>query len=153
MWNVLIVCIYPTSFHYTLMLVCSGLAERRERRRAKKAIVAPKPKSPESDSEEESDTQRRRRTGKSSKKTKKSKGLNMPAGLALMHGFAATNIGKNRLTVSLHGSVASSGLTVEDRFSSIPLWAYSTKARRLRRPRSRRVRPLVSRFGCGLDPL
>ncbi|CDO74068.1 hypothetical protein BN946_scf185043.g118 [Trametes cinnabarina] len=32
-------------------------------------------------------------------KSKKAKGLNMPAGLALMHGFSATNVGKNRLTI------------------------------------------------------
>ncbi|OBZ71963.1 hypothetical protein A0H81_08301 [Grifola frondosa] len=32
-------------------------------------------------------------------KGKKSKGLTMPAGLALMHGFSATNIGKERLTL------------------------------------------------------
>lgn len=30
---------------------------------------------------------------------KKSKSKRMPAGLALMYGFTATNVGKNRLTV------------------------------------------------------
>ncbi|KAI0829425.1 hypothetical protein BC628DRAFT_1360473 [Trametes gibbosa] len=77
------------------------LAERRERRRAKKAIVDPKPNPPESGSEEDvDDGHRARSTKKTSKKGKKGKGLNMPAGLALMHGFSATNIGKNRLTLN-----------------------------------------------------
>lgn len=73
-----------------------GLAERRERRRAKKAIVDPKPDSlASSASDNESDSKRKRKETKA----KKTKRLNIPAGLALMHGFSATNIGKNRLTV------------------------------------------------------
>ena len=40
-----------------------------------------------------------KKTGKTSK-TEKSK---IPAGFALMHGFTATNVGKNRLTVSSGG--------------------------------------------------
>ncbi|KAJ7904439.1 hypothetical protein B0H14DRAFT_2662872 [Mycena olivaceomarginata] len=55
------------------------LAERRERKRMKRAIVQPKEPS-------EPDTASR-------KKPK------VPAGLALMHGFTATNVGKNRITL------------------------------------------------------
>ncbi|RPD61951.1 hypothetical protein L226DRAFT_613293 [Lentinus tigrinus ALCF2SS1-7] len=74
------------------------LAERRNRRRAKKAIVDPKPPPADSQSSEEDDLPK----GKETKKTtKKGKGLNIPAGLALMHGFSAKNIGKNRLTMNL----------------------------------------------------
>ncbi|KAI0352704.1 hypothetical protein OH77DRAFT_1591835 [Trametes cingulata] len=76
------------------------LAERRERRRAKKAIVDPKPKPAASESdEEETLANRRHDTKHASKKGKKNKGPKMPAGLALMHGFSATNVGKNRLTL------------------------------------------------------
>ncbi|KAI0334789.1 hypothetical protein GY45DRAFT_1047398 [Cubamyces sp. BRFM 1775] len=78
------------------------LAERRERRRAKKAIVDPKIKQVESDGDGDGDNHGDREQAKASKVSKKGakgKGLKMPAGLALMHGFSATNIGKNRLTV------------------------------------------------------
>ncbi|KAH9853796.1 hypothetical protein C2E23DRAFT_95156 [Lenzites betulinus] len=86
------------------------LAERRERRRAKQAIVNPKPKPLESMSEEDADEGRRGGNGrKASKKGKKGKGLNMPAGLALMHGFSATNIGKNRLTLDTAVGVFNKG--------------------------------------------
>ncbi|PCH41448.1 hypothetical protein WOLCODRAFT_143572 [Wolfiporia cocos MD-104 SS10] len=70
------------------------LAERRERRRAKRAIVEPKVNL-DSD-EDEPVISARKKGSKSSKDKKKSGGLS--AGLALMHGFTAKNIGKNRLT-------------------------------------------------------
>lgn len=73
-----------------------GLAERRERRRVKKAIVDPKldPLTSGEDEEIERQCGARRKS-----KAKAGKGLKMPAGLALMHGFTAANVGKNRLTV------------------------------------------------------
>ncbi|KAI0771461.1 hypothetical protein BD413DRAFT_548710 [Trametes elegans] len=83
------------------------LAERRERRRAKKAIVDPRPKATENSSDEEPDSERRDTSRKASKK--KNKGLSVPAGLALMHGFSATNLGKKRLTV---GDVTPMHLTI-----------------------------------------
>ncbi|PIL36747.1 hypothetical protein GSI_00436 [Ganoderma sinense ZZ0214-1] len=70
------------------------LAERRERRRAKKAIVDPKPSPPASETSSHDSGDRKKKLN-----GKKGKGLSMPAGLALMHGFSATNIGKNRLTL------------------------------------------------------
>lgn len=77
------------------MRIQTGLAERRERRRAKKAIVDPKPDPPASNVySHDSDDGKKKSSGK------RGKGLNIPAGLALMHGFSATNIGKNRLTVN-----------------------------------------------------
>ncbi|CAK5275568.1 unnamed protein product [Mycena citricolor] len=61
------------------------LAARRERKRAKKAATQPKVNSPI------------RHNSKANKgKAKKPK---VPSGFALMHGFLATNVGKNRLTV------------------------------------------------------
>ncbi|RDX53112.1 hypothetical protein OH76DRAFT_1480144 [Lentinus brumalis] len=73
------------------------LTERRERRRAKKAIIDPKPAPPESEHSDDEESAK----GKPTKKAaKKGKGLNIPAGLALMHGFSAKNIGKNRLTLN-----------------------------------------------------
>jgi hypothetical protein len=63
------------------------LAERRERKRAKRAIVDPVL----SDDEETVP----RTKGKKEKKTK------IPAGLALLHGFQPNNVAKHRLTVCL----------------------------------------------------
>lgn len=40
-----------------------------------------------------------KKTGKKSAKRKKDSASKLPAGFALMHGFSATNVGKNRLTV------------------------------------------------------
>lgn len=62
----------------------------------KKSIVDPK-------HVHDSDTNRsdNEDRGANNKKSKEKKGLKMPAGLALMHGFSATNIGKHRLTVCL----------------------------------------------------
>ena len=69
-----------------------GLAERRERKRIKKAIVQPN----ECDGTDEENHTMSNRKGKKGKTKTKPK---VPAALALMHGFAATNVGKNRLTV------------------------------------------------------
>jgi hypothetical protein len=69
----------------------TGLTERRERKRAKRAIVHPK---------ELEDDENENCSSVPEKKTKKAKQSKIPAGLALMHGFTATNVGKNRLTVS-----------------------------------------------------
>ncbi|KAF8639826.1 hypothetical protein AX17_001082 [Amanita inopinata Kibby_2008] len=65
------------------------LGGRRERKRAKRAIVEPACKhKPQKDSEIEPHD-------------KKCKGHNkLPPGFALMHGFTATNVGKSRLTVN-----------------------------------------------------
>ncbi|KAJ7638746.1 hypothetical protein FB45DRAFT_1054990 [Roridomyces roridus] len=67
------------------------LLERRERKRAKRAIVQPKEPS-------EAETAS---SGKPKKKSKtaKEKKSKVPAGFALMHGFSARNVGKNRLTL------------------------------------------------------
>ena len=78
------------SFHTFL-----GRAERRERKRIKKAIVQPK-EITESDGTGEGNHLISNRKGKKEKTRKKPK---IPTALALMHGFAATNVGKNRLTV------------------------------------------------------
>lgn len=40
--------------------------------------------------------------GEDVRKAKKGKKNSIPAGFALMHGFTATNVGKNRLTVSYY---------------------------------------------------
>ncbi|KAF8195974.1 hypothetical protein K438DRAFT_1826821 [Mycena galopus ATCC 62051] len=69
------------------------LAERRERKRVKRAIVQPQePSEPDTAS---SDGNKKKKKGAKGK-AKKPK---VPAGLALMHGFTATNVGKNRLTL------------------------------------------------------
>lgn len=72
------------------------LADRRQRRRAKKAIVDPPPQDEEEDIENAT-YKRRKKPEKESKR--KSKVTNLAAGLALMHGFSATNVGKGRLTL------------------------------------------------------
>ncbi|KAI9063350.1 hypothetical protein FKP32DRAFT_1758110 [Trametes sanguinea] len=72
------------------------LAARKERRRAKRAIVEPVSQPLDSTSGEDSDGAH---NPKRASKGKKPKGLNVPAGLALLHGFSAVNLGKNRLTI------------------------------------------------------
>jgi hypothetical protein len=70
----------------------TGLDERRERKRTRRAIIK-RTERPTSDNEEQSDSQ-------DSKKIKAKK-AKVPAGYALMHGFSATNVGQHRLTVCL----------------------------------------------------
>jgi hypothetical protein len=72
---------------------CVGLAERRERKRAKRAITRP----PRTTVHEEERSPANQDKAKQKSKGKKQTLL---GGLALLHGFTATNIGKNRLTVS-----------------------------------------------------
>ncbi|KDQ64843.1 hypothetical protein JAAARDRAFT_188127 [Jaapia argillacea MUCL 33604] len=72
------------------------LTERRERRRVKRALVNPvETEKPSQDGEGEYNM-RDRKGEKKAAKEKKPRAL---AGLALMNGFAATNVGKNRLTL------------------------------------------------------
>ena len=74
------------------------LAQRRERRRRKKEIVDPK-------SYEELSSRSGRECNEinsGNPKSKNGKKSKLPAGLALMHGFSAENIGKRRLTVRIH---------------------------------------------------
>lgn len=75
-----------------------GLAERRERRRVKRAIVAPKALIDAASDEEDGSDSGAMKATKATKQRKK-KSTSLAAGLALMHGFTAKNIGKNRLTV------------------------------------------------------
>lgn len=71
------------------------LAGRRERRRTKKAIIAPKDSDDEDTTKHDEDKPKNGKT-----KTKKARKGDISAGLALMHGFSATNVGAVRLTVS-----------------------------------------------------
>ncbi|EKM59650.1 uncharacterized protein PHACADRAFT_170238 [Phanerochaete carnosa HHB-10118-sp] len=75
------------------------LADRRERRRAKKAIIEPRRRSEEANNRENSSAARKRDKKDSKSSMTKSKVTNLAAGLALMHGFSATNIGRARLTL------------------------------------------------------
>ena len=74
--------------------MCKGLSERRERKRVKRAIVKPHTSITVHSSPASSERENKK-VGR--KKGKKHSGI---AGLALLHGFSATNVGKNRLTVS-----------------------------------------------------
>ncbi|KZT13005.1 uncharacterized protein LAESUDRAFT_754033 [Laetiporus sulphureus 93-53] len=76
------------------------LAERRERRRTKRAIIEPRHISDEDDEDEPANGHEIhiKKTKKGKAEDRKGKRLSMTAGLALMHGFHAKNIGKNRLT-------------------------------------------------------
>ncbi|KAJ3869704.1 hypothetical protein EV359DRAFT_76501 [Lentinula novae-zelandiae] len=67
------------------------LAERRDKKRAKREIVRPAANANECDNEDSKQIQAA--TDKKGKRKKASPGL------ALMHGFTVTNVGKNRLTV------------------------------------------------------
>ncbi|KAF5388297.1 hypothetical protein D9615_000346 [Tricholomella constricta] len=69
------------------------LKARRERKRAKRAIIKP---TTATDTESEVFSERKTTNkGKAKKKTK----TRMPASLSLMHGFSATNVGSGRLTM------------------------------------------------------
>lgn len=67
-----------------------GLEDRRQRRKSKKEIMQP-PMAYDSSGEEKKTKPQ---------KKKKNQTKNTQIGFALMHGFTATNVGKNRLTVS-----------------------------------------------------
>ncbi|KAJ7228735.1 hypothetical protein GGX14DRAFT_414565 [Mycena pura] len=69
------------------------LLERRERKRIKRAIMKPK-EATESETASSNGNKRKKRKQAKDEKSK------VPAGFALMHGFTATNVGKNRLTAS-----------------------------------------------------
>ncbi|KAK0191013.1 hypothetical protein F5146DRAFT_1223804 [Armillaria mellea] len=71
------------------------LKERRERRQVKRAVVQNKENGTCSEVSDPEDPAERK---KGKQKRDKNK---VPPGLALMHGFSATNIGKNRLTTQL----------------------------------------------------
>ncbi|KAI5893766.1 uncharacterized protein SCHCODRAFT_01184989 [Schizophyllum commune H4-8] len=75
------------------------LEERRERKRAKRAIVNPE-KAEIVVEPGTSYSEAKERKGKGKAKAKRTKGSEKtPAAFALMHGFVATNVGKNRLTM------------------------------------------------------
>lgn len=79
-------------------LIIAGLTHRRERRRKKRAVVEiPKESISPGRGEDGTDDQATEttRAGRKAQKVKK-----QSAGYALMHGFAATNVGKGRLTAS-----------------------------------------------------
>ncbi|TCD71292.1 hypothetical protein EIP91_011063 [Steccherinum ochraceum] len=86
------------------------LEQRRDRRRAKRAIVKPI-LSDESDAESE-----QTRTRREPKKKSQNKGQKLATGLALMHGFNATNVGSGRITVKpsrgLYSKGKASGMTM-----------------------------------------
>ncbi|ESK97642.1 hypothetical protein Moror_17504 [Moniliophthora roreri MCA 2997] len=70
------------------------LEERRLRKRAKREAVKPMSEETEGQSsEEELKLRKTKTTGKTKRNT------DIPPGLALMHGFSATNVGNSRLTV------------------------------------------------------
>ncbi|KAF8627191.1 hypothetical protein AX15_004509 [Amanita polypyramis BW_CC] len=76
-WYLCRLRISPSTLHI-------GLKERRDRKRTKRAVLNPPTSNKENDRDDSCQTR------------KKSK---VPAGFALMHGFTATNVGKERLTV------------------------------------------------------
>lgn len=76
----------PTPYSSVALLLGVGLKERRERKRAKRAVVEAEISDKENDKNESGPTRTRNKK--------------LPAGFALMHGFSATNVGKERLTVN-----------------------------------------------------
>ena len=75
-------------------MTTSGLIERRERKRVKRAIVKPVELEIEREVSTLGDEDCNGR-----RKAKKQKMAKLPAAFALLHGFRAANVGKNRLTV------------------------------------------------------
>jgi hypothetical protein len=80
----------------SLIFSLTGLAERRQRKRTKRIITQGLNIEDSEEEAESKSVQEKARKGKQVEEMKKPK---IPAGFALMHGFAATNVGKNRLTV------------------------------------------------------
>ncbi len=74
------------------LIILSGLKERREKKRARKNIMKPV-------TDVDSETENLYRPAKIKAGKKDGDKSKTPAGLALMHGFTATNIGKKRITV------------------------------------------------------
>lgn len=84
--------------------------ERKERRKIKRAIVNPK-EIYETEKEFNDETSKPKKSDKrklTSKRADKNEDdqsgkakKKLPAGLALMHGFKASNVGKQRLTVTI----------------------------------------------------
>ncbi|RXW25218.1 hypothetical protein EST38_g553 [Candolleomyces aberdarensis] len=76
--------------------------QRKQRRKEKRDIVNPKKRKPASTDDDSDGSTQKKRAGKSKRQK-------VPAGLALMHGFSATNVGKSRLTVNgtykVYGSI------------------------------------------------
>lgn len=83
----------------------SGLADRRERKRTRREIMKPLPvededEDPSADGDDDDDRGGGRRSSRRNKsQAKKTRKPKLPAGLSLMQGFIATNVGKSRLTV------------------------------------------------------
>lgn len=70
----------------------TGLTERRERKRARQEIMNSR--------EDRAGTRGEKENKKDTKnEPNEKKKHRIPAGLALMHGFSSTNVGKSRLTV------------------------------------------------------
>ncbi|KAF7983850.1 hypothetical protein HWV62_18166 [Athelia sp. TMB] len=86
------------------------LSERRERKRAKREIVKPRELSTSQQSDADDDdpdddtlapkSKSKAAAKKKHSKLKKEKKNKVPAGLALLYGFSAGNVGKNRLTLN-----------------------------------------------------
>ena len=81
------------SLYFTEYIICLVRRERRERKRAKRAIINPTGSS-DIGNETVSHAKARRKAKNNNSRA------NIPAGFALMHGFTATNVGASRLTVS-----------------------------------------------------
>ncbi|KAI0069057.1 hypothetical protein BV25DRAFT_1817992 [Artomyces pyxidatus] len=73
------------------------LADRRERKRAKRTVT--KAQDPASSDSEPDGKEAKKKKRTKNAKSKKDSASKVPAGLALMHGFSSTNVGKNRLTI------------------------------------------------------
>lgn len=93
---------FASRFRYAMLILLrrhTDLTERRERKRARREIMKPTAPQPPSETGVDEGDDERITLKKSKGKKTKAKAPKMPAGLALMHGFSATNVGKHRLTV------------------------------------------------------
>lgn len=104
----------------------TGLSERRERKRARREIMNPR--------EVKVDTRGEKENRNDEKKGPNDKKHKIPAGLALMHGFSSTSVGKGRLTVRTSSSIVGvSPYPTPRRLNHRQISAYLTKAEPLRR--------------------
>ena len=100
------------------------MAQRRARRRRKKEITAPKAH----DAEIVSDVEELERSNPCKEKTAKRNKEKVPVGLALMHGFNASNVGKQRLTVCIHMSVLFLSLLSSSDWTDGSRWRFQQRS-------------------------
>lgn len=111
----------------------TGLTERRESKRARHDIMNPRENRAGSRGEKENKKDRKNELNDKKKHR-------IPAGLALMHGFSSTNVGKTRLTVRENSSIAKISFSQSRTDRTAAKFRCIQQGQSLREDKSRRVK-------------